>query len=158
MNGRIQARFVPNSQPLFFLSNNYIQRPFICPTCSKSYLRDTHLHAHMRSHQPQSARPISCSHPGCTSRFWTNQHLRVHERSIHNGDKLLFKCSHPSCEQSFSKHAKLRAHIALAHSLPGTKNFQCEHEGCTKSFATGQKLRAHVKTHDGTSISYILTS
>lgn len=60
------------------------QRPFVCTTCNKSYLRETHLQAHVRSHLPDSDRPFEC--PGCLKRFWTAQHLKVHELT-HKGEK-----------------------------------------------------------------------
>lgn len=65
---------------------NSSQRPFVCQTCNKSYLRDTHLHAHARSHLPESMRPFVCERLSCAKRFWTSQHLRAH-CSWHDGAK-----------------------------------------------------------------------
>ena len=62
------------------------QRPYTCSTCNKSYLRETHLQAHTRSHLPVSARPFVCNEPDCGKRFWTSQHLRVHSE-LHRGEK-----------------------------------------------------------------------
>ncbi|KAI0361765.1 hypothetical protein OH77DRAFT_1444612 [Trametes cingulata] len=121
-------------------------RPFICPTCNKSYLRETHLQVHARTHLPSSAKPFACEEEGCGKRFWTAQHLRVH-LELHRGEKP-FKCNEPGCDAAFAKHHQLREHICTAHSPPGTKPYRCEHPGCTKSFATNQKLTAHAKTHD----------
>lgn len=59
----------------------------MCAACNKSYLRETHLQAHARSHLPGSDRPFECPEEGCTKRFWTVQHLKVHE-STHKGEKL----------------------------------------------------------------------
>jgi len=69
-----------------FLKLFIFQRPFICETCGKSYLRDTHLHAHARSHLPEASRPLACERPNCEKRFWTSQHLQVHY-SWHDGAK-----------------------------------------------------------------------
>lgn len=121
-------------------------RPFTCKTCHKSYLRETHLQAHTRSHLPASARPFVCEEPGCEKRFWTAQHLRVHSE-LHRGEKP-FKCTEPSCDAAFMKHHQLREHICLIHAPPGTKPYRCSHPGCDKSFSTNQKLRGHLKTHD----------
>ena len=58
----------------------------MCTSCNKSYLRETHLQAHARSHLPDSDRPFECPEGGCSKRFWTVQHLKVHE-STHKGEK-----------------------------------------------------------------------
>lgn len=58
----------------------------MCTTCNKSYLRETHLQAHARSHLPDSDRPFECPENGCSKRFWTAQHLKVHE-STHKEEK-----------------------------------------------------------------------
>ena len=58
----------------------------MCTACNKSYLRETHLQAHARSHLPDSDRPFECPEDGCSKRFWTAQHLKVHE-STHKGEK-----------------------------------------------------------------------
>ena len=68
------------------------QRPFVCQTCDKSYLRETHLQAHARSHLSYSERPFTCVEPGCAKRFWTAQHLRVHSE-LHTGDKPFKVCN-----------------------------------------------------------------
>jgi uncharacterized Zn-finger protein len=67
------------------------QRPYVCPTCQNSYLRESHLQAHARSHLPSSSRPLGCAYEGCDKRFWTPQHLRVHA-DTHTAEKL-FKAS-----------------------------------------------------------------
>lgn len=149
-------------------SNNActIKRPYACSVCNKSYLRETHLQAHRRTHLPSSARPFLCEEPGCGNRFWTSQHLRVHTE-LHRGEKSFkvrscllsrseaseleyFQCNEANCDAAFIKHHQLRDHICTVHSPPGTKPYRCEHAGCIKSFATNQKLTAHMKTHDGT--------
>ncbi|EPQ50116.1 hypothetical protein GLOTRDRAFT_82578 [Gloeophyllum trabeum ATCC 11539] len=124
------------------------ERPFTCPTCAKSFLRETHLTAHARSHLPASARPLACPESGCDKRFWTRQHLAVHE-AWHRGEREpKFQCTEEGCTQAFAKHHQLRAHVCAAHRPPGTKAYQCAHAGCAKSFDTRQKLRAHVRVHD----------
>lgn len=135
----------------------------MCTTCSKSYLRETHLQAHARSHLPDSVRPFECPEEGCSKRFWTVQHLKVHE-STHKGEKpwkvvpdshlsnwyrlTYVQCTEADCLQSFTKHHHLSAHISAVHSPAGTKPYQCEHPDCSSSFTTNQKLWAHQKTHD----------
>ncbi|KAF8972906.1 hypothetical protein BDZ97DRAFT_1649233 [Flammula alnicola] len=123
------------------------QRPFVCETCGNSYLRETHLHAHARSHLPETSRPFVCERDNCGKRFWTSQHLQVHH-SWHDGAKP-YKCNEVNCHEAFAKHHLLRAHVCSEHAPPGTKPYRCEHEGCTKSFDTNQHLKTHQKTHDG---------
>lgn len=72
------SRILKESFFFLALTHNILQRPYHCITCNKSYLRETHLHAHARSHLPQSLRPFTCNKPGCEKRFWTAQHLSVH--------------------------------------------------------------------------------
>lgn len=82
----------PGSEPSF-LSHMCFQRPYVCSTCNKSYLRETHLQAHSRSHLPDSEKPLACPEPNCVKRFWTSQHLRVH-RDWHNGTKSFQVCNY----------------------------------------------------------------
>lgn len=83
--GEVAVSFL-NRRPLIHFI--FSQRPFSCSTCNKSYLRETHLQAHLRSHLPESDRPLVCPDPKCEKRFWTSQHLRVHT-DWHNGAKPL---------------------------------------------------------------------
>ena len=147
----------------------FTKRPFVCTTCNKSYLRETHLQAHARSHLPNSDRPFVCGKSDCNKRFWTAQHLKAHLEVIHHGEKPfkvgplhflprysypcgLTQCSHERCTAAFPKHHQLRAHIASEHAPSGTKPYQCDHGDCTKSFSTNQKLHAHLKVHEGTGV------
>jgi hypothetical protein len=75
-------------------------------TCQKSYMRDTHLHAHQRMHLPDSDRPYVCSEGNCSKRFWTSQHLRVHTET-HQGEKP-FKVHNSSIKSLF--------HLIIHHS------------------------------------------
>ncbi|WVR09654.1 hypothetical protein IAU60_006728 [Kwoniella sp. DSM 27419] len=122
------------------------ERPHKCPECSQAYLRASHLHAHMRMHLPQDARPFSCDRPGCSATFWTATHHRRH-LEMHDKEEV-HGCE--QCEQTFSKPHLLREHVAFAHMPEGTKPFICTHEGCGKSFTMKAKLKAHEKTHDPT--------
>lgn len=68
-------------------ANQLKQRPHVCTTCQKSYLRESHLQAHAKSHLPESERPYVCMKSAtCQKRFWTLQHLQVHENT-HSGAK-----------------------------------------------------------------------
>jgi general transcription factor IIIA len=79
-----------NSEGFIYSTSNWLiffppQRPFPCSACQKTFLRDTHLHAHMRSHKSEDEKPFICSEAGCSKKFWTQQHLTAHELA-HKGD------------------------------------------------------------------------
>lgn len=65
------------------------QRPFSCVACRKSYLRETHLQAHARTHLPECDKPFVCTSTAnnatCGKRFWTKQHLLAHAKRVHEG-------------------------------------------------------------------------
>lgn len=61
------------------------QRPFVCPECSATFTRVSHLKAHVRGHASDSEKNYACSEPGCDKKFWTNQHLRKHVEVMHHG-------------------------------------------------------------------------
>ena|SRR5258708_1595472 len=73
--------------PTLLWLTTFTKRPFICTTCNKTYLRETHLQAHVRSHLPKSDRPFVCEESDCDKRFWTAQHLKAHKEVIHHGEK-----------------------------------------------------------------------
>ncbi|GAA5926852.1 C2H2-type zinc finger protein [Sporobolomyces koalae] len=120
------------------------ERPHVCPECAATFVRGTHLKAHMRSHLPESDKNYPCTEPGCDKRFWTNQHLRKHIEVMHRGKT--YDCT--QCDEKFRKHHQLRAHIAAVHCTPGTKPFLCDYPGCERSFTQKVHLKAHLKTHD----------
>ena len=59
----------------------------MCTNCKKSYPRESHLQAHVRSHLPMADRPLACAKIGCLKRFRMMQHLKVHIASVHRGEK-----------------------------------------------------------------------
>lgn len=149
------------------------KRPFACshPGCSATYMRATHLAAHMRSHMEESEKPFECTHSDCGKRFWTSQHLRRHIVSCHtpfqdgipsisatdahemlgnNSLSGLYKCTHGGCCRIFSKRKHLRQHVRDAHAdfISGELPYACEHEGCDKRFATYSKRQHHMRVHE----------
>ncbi|WVF67366.1 hypothetical protein IAT40_002121 [Kwoniella sp. CBS 6097] len=122
------------------------ERPHKCPECGQSYLRASHLTAHMRTHLSKEAKPYQCDREGCGKTFWTATHLKRHEE-MHDRAEV-YACE--QCENTFNKAHLLREHVALAHMPEGTKPFICSHEGCEASFSVKAKLKAHEKTHDPT--------
>ncbi|WWC91960.1 uncharacterized protein L201_006913 [Kwoniella dendrophila CBS 6074] len=120
------------------------ERPHKCTECGQSYLRASHLTAHMRTHLPSEARPFTCERDGCGKSFWTATHLKRHE-NMHDRAEV-YPCA--ICEETFTKAHLLREHVTLAHMPEGTKPFACTHEGCDASFKMKAHLKAHAKTHD----------
>lgn len=70
-------------------------RPFKCTFegCDATYLRETHLAAHLRTHKGDSEKPLACDEESCGKRFWTSQHLKRHVKLVHEKDKDLYKVS-----------------------------------------------------------------
>ena len=60
----------------------------MCANCKKSYLRESHLQVHVRSHLPTADRPLACAKIGCSKRFWMMQHPKVHVVSMHRVEKV----------------------------------------------------------------------
>ncbi|RXK35101.1 hypothetical protein M231_07653 [Tremella mesenterica] len=120
------------------------ERPHLCPECGQTYLRTSHLHAHMRTHLDPETKPFRCDREGCGKTFWTGTHLRRHEEA--HDSVQTFTCD--KCTQTFNKAHHLREH-SLCHLPPGTKPFQCTQNGCGASFSMKAHLKAHEKTHDG---------
>jgi general transcription factor IIIA len=88
------------------------QRPYLCTTCQKSFLRESHLQAHTKSHLSDSERPYVCTESaGCQKRFWTLQHLHVHENT-HRGAK-----SYAVCGISIIKSTLLIVFLVLSRWL-----------------------------------------
>ncbi|KAK8853452.1 hypothetical protein IAR55_004159 [Kwoniella newhampshirensis] len=122
------------------------ERPHVCPNCGQSYLRATHLTAHLRTHLDQGGRPFACMRGGCDKAFWTSSHLARHE-AVHDKAEV-YPCE--QCDQTFGKAHLLREHIAATHLPEGSKPWPCTHEGCGASFSMKAHLKAHQKTHDPT--------
>ncbi|WRT69978.1 uncharacterized protein IL334_006971 [Kwoniella shivajii] len=120
------------------------ERPHKCPECAQSYLRASHLTAHMRTHLPAEARSFTCQKEGCGKSFWTATHLKRHEEMHERAE--VYPCN--QCDLLFPKAHSLREHVALSHMPEGTKPFPCPHEGCEVSFKLKAHLKAHEKTHD----------
>ena len=69
------SKLIPSRRP--------VQRPFKCEECGATFIRDSHLKAHARSHLSDSAKEHGCQI--CDKRFWTNQHLKKHMDMVHDG-------------------------------------------------------------------------
>uniref|UniRef100_A0ABM5GM93 DNA-binding protein REPIN1 isoform X1 n=2 Tax=Pogona vitticeps TaxID=103695 RepID=A0ABM5GM93_9SAUR len=79
-----------------------VDRPFVCPVCSKPFRCKPYLVAHIRIHTGE--KPYACSR--CPKRFSQKSNLVSHER-LHTGEKP-YAC--PLCPRVFSQGSNMRAH------------------------------------------------
>ena len=114
-------------------------KPFKCqfPNCNKSYINQSSLNLHYRSHT--GIRPFICKI--CGKNFIEKGNLRIHLNS-HSNDKP-FKCQF--CEKSYKIKSHLIEHINISHLK--LKKFKCNL--CNSSFGRKSTLNSHMKTHTG---------
>ncbi|KAG6837805.1 hypothetical protein H0H93_016173 [Arthromyces matolae] len=142
------------------------KRPFICETCNKSFLRDTHMHAHTRKHLPTSARPLAARKKAATkslqniTNYVHTSALRTHHlernptvaamkgaQSHLTQTNIFVRTPKPTMAGStpiyYSTWTALQHHMRTAH--PPT----CMHSSCDgRVFASQKGLRAHQKLHE----------
>ena len=112
------------------------QAPSECQVCKKSFLYQSQLTLHQRTHTGE--RPFHCDI--CDKGFIQLSDLRVHER-IHTGEKP-YSCD--LCPKRFTHDSTLRAH-KRTHTQE--KPFRCEH--CDRAFSHRGNLNVHQRTHSG---------
>ena len=87
----------------------YEPRQYACSECPSSFVLETELHDHYRSHTGE--RPFQCSYAGCGMSFPRRDTARVHERRIHGPRQ--HTCS--ECPRSFALKNELNRHV-LSHT------------------------------------------
>ncbi|XP_040107741.1 zinc finger and SCAN domain-containing protein 5B-like [Oryx dammah] len=110
--------------------------PSECRVCKKSFLYQSQLTLHQRTHTGE--RPFQCDI--CAKGFMQPSDLRVHKR-IHTGEKP-YSCD--LCLKKFTHDSTLRAH-KRTHTQE--KPFRCEQ--CDRAFGHRGNLNVHRRTHSG---------
>lgn len=133
---KLDKRPVPAENLQHQFVGKFIEKPFKCQFCPKSFNVKTNLVCHERTHTGE--RPYGCQF--CPKAFSTARNLRQHVR-IHTGEKP-FHCQ--LCGKSFARKFTFDCHM---NSHSGVKPFKCQY--CIKSFANKQDMTRHEKTHSG---------
>ncbi|XP_022215317.2 zinc finger protein 658 isoform X2 [Drosophila obscura] len=148
-----------------------------CEICSKEFVDEYRLQAHMREHDGHLLFP--CTEPGCDKTFSRLQDLNVHLRE-HNGTGTWYTCGQEGCSKSYrhkgtlvmhkrQSHGigpKLKLHVCefcgrvlnslaalnhhrFTHKDKLVKPYACEEPGCSVRFLSEEKLKVHMMRHRG---------
>uniref|UniRef100_L7M047 Putative zinc finger protein 84 n=1 Tax=Rhipicephalus pulchellus TaxID=72859 RepID=L7M047_RHIPC len=127
------------------LMNRHLQQhmgkpPLQCHLCPASFIDNSKLVAHVRTHTGEHTgeRPFSCIH--CSASFSMKSYLIDHMRT-HTGERP-FSCVH--CNESFSRKSSLTNHMGI-HAREHA--FSCIH--CNATFSQKYHLNKHIWIHIG---------
>ncbi|CAH0395226.1 unnamed protein product [Bemisia tabaci] len=103
-------------------------RPYVCDVCGFSYLSDSSLQAHMKSHTGETYCTI------CKDNYSSVRNYRRHMESKHPAE--------------FEKQEEERKKEEREKEKE-KKKFPCTYEQCSRSFTTASNLKEHIKSHTG---------
>ena len=113
-------------------------KTYTCPTCHKKLANQNSLNYHIKTHNPNRARPYQCHL--CNKSFTEKGILKIH-LNRHNKEKS-FLCDF--CSRRFkSKQEKMVHHRTHTKEKP----YKCAL--CNKCFARQDTLKSHIRTHTG---------
>jgi KRAB domain-containing zinc finger protein len=148
---------------------------FNCPTCLKSFSKQSALSTHELSHL--NLRNFECTRSGCKSAFNVLSRLIRHMRNVHSAEedeieivketsrkknlplklpskeiqskqtkeKTRVQCS--ICKKELSNVKYLKEHLTLQHF--DNAPYVCDKKGCGKKFVDHSLYEKHAKKHDG---------
>nr|XP_054760256.1 zinc finger and SCAN domain-containing protein 2-like isoform X2 [Lytechinus pictus] len=103
-SGKVYSIFSPRSYQHDPPQDPGIDKPYVCPVCSKGFTRSDCFRRHKKTHR--SERPHECHL--CPKRFQRAEDLRRHLRT-HSGEKP-YACS--VCNRRFGRNSSLKQHMA----------------------------------------------
>lgn len=111
---------------------------FICPTCNKSFLQETTLKNHLKTH---TIRNFTCEI--CNESFNRSDHLKNHiarKHPTHSDNEYQHQCY--ICSKKFLQAGELNIHMRI-HTK--TRPFACK--TCNKTFTQANQLKSHERLH-----------
>ncbi|GFW53028.1 zinc finger protein 184 [Trichonephila clavipes] len=117
---------------------NIQDKLYSCNQCSRHFIKEKSLNAHLQRHLLLGKDPLKCS--VCKANFTHASRLREHFVT-HSGEKP-FSCV--VCKRKFGRNSNLLRHL-LTHT--GEKKYKCDI--CNKRYTTITRMKEHHLSHSG---------